>query len=260
MWNQTIFSSWLTPETARLLWHGIVLTVVLTLITSALALALGVAAGACRLSNNRFLRWIAAVHIEIHRNVPALVLIIFWAFAVPNLVSPPLRQPIFFDNAITEWLSSVTGLPLVYYVLAAILGLTLNTSAYLAELFRAGVGTIAQEHTEAARSLGASRRVVFWRILLPQGLAAAFPAIATRLIHNMKNTALAAFVSVPELFHSVLTAITRTFHAVQFLLLAAALYLALSALFSLGLGWVERRLHRRPAQPRPIAATQGSHV
>lgn len=233
---------WLSPETIQLLWQGLALTVALTVLTSSLSLLLGIIMGTLRLSGRRFWRWQAAIHVAIHRNVPALVLIIFWAFAFPNLFPLAERQALFFNNPVMETLSQLTGLSLPYYALAATLALSLNTSAYLAEQFRAGVQSIAQEHLDAARSLGASRRKLFWHIILPQGLRVAFPAISTRLIHNMKNTALAAFVSVPEFFHGTQTAISRTFRAFEFLLLAAAVYLALSFLFAAILRRIERQL------------------
>jgi len=138
---------------------------------------------------------------------------------------------------------------LPYYALAVTIAFTLNTSAYLAELFRAGVGTISQGVVEAARSLGASRTAVFWQILLTQGVRAAFPAISTRLIHNMKNTALAAFVAVPELFQVTQTAVTRSFRAVEFLLLAAIIYWLLSFTFAAFLQQVDRRLNHGYASP-----------
>ena len=235
---------WLTDETISLLWRGLTLTIALTLITSALSLALGIGIGTLRLSPRWFWRWLAAVHVDVHRNIPALVLIIFWAFALPNLFPSEMRQGLFFNNGLMTWLGGWTQLSLPYYALATALALTLNTSAYLAELFRAGVGTIAQEHLDAAQTLGASPGVIFTRILLPQGLRASFPAISTRLIHNMKNTALAAFVSVPEFFHGTQTAITRSFRALEFLLLAAAVYLALSFCLAGCLSWIEHRLER----------------
>lgn len=225
-----------------LLLHGLALTLALTVITSVLSLVVGIATGALRISASRLGRWLAALHVEVHRNVPALVLMVFWAFAVPNLFPVEMRRGLFFDNGLINWLESWTGLSLPYYTLAVILALTLNTSAYLAELFRAGVGAIPQQHVDAARTLGASRHTVFWRILLPEGVRTAFPAISTRLIHNMKNTALAAFVATPEFFHSVQTAITRTFLALEFLAVAAAVYLILAFAFSAFLRAVEHRL------------------
>lgn len=241
---------WLTTETTHLLLQGLILTVAMTVVTSLWALAVGVGVGTFRLSEQPGLRWLAAAHVDVHRNIPALVLIIFWAFALPNLFPTEMRQGIFFDNWLMERLREWSGLSVPYYALAAALALTLNTSAYLAELFRAGVGTIPQEHIDTARSLGASPWVVFTQILAPQGLRAAFPAISTRLIHNMKNTALAAFVSTPEFFHTTQMAITRSFRAVEFLLLAAVVYLSLSLAFASLLRWIEGHIERRPIPTR----------
>ena len=233
--------NWLTPDLLNLLLQGLLLTVALTAVTAALALALGVAAGTMRISGNRFAAVLAVLHVETHRNLPALVLMIIWAFALPNLFPSEMRRALFFDNAFLNWLSSWSGLSLPYYTLAAGVALVLNTSAYLAELFRAGVGAIPQQHVDAARTLGASRLKLFWTVLLPQGLRTAFPAISTRLIHHLKNTALAAFVATPEFFHSAQTAITRTFLALEFLMLAAIVYLLLAFAFSGLLRWVEKQ-------------------
>ncbi len=233
--------NWFTPDLFNLLMQGLLLTVALTAVTAALALILGVAAGTMRISGNRFAAGLAVLHVETHRNLPALVLMIIWAFALPNLFPSELRRSLFFDNAVLNWISGWSGLSLPYYTLAAGVALILNTSAYLAELFRAGVGAIPQQHVDAARTLGASRLKLFWRVLLPQGLRTAFPAISTRLIHHLKNTALAAFVATPEFFHSAQTAITRTFLALEFLMLAAIVYLLLAFAFSAVLRWVEKQ-------------------
>jgi len=233
---------WISPEIGRLLALGLLYTIALTVITSVSSFFVGILVGSMRVSGRPVLIWAAAVYVEIFRNIPALVLIIFFAFAVPNLFAMEYRQPLFFNNVLMNWAEGVSGLSLPYYGLAVITALTLNTSAYLAELFRTGMGTIPRQIVDAARSLGATRTAVYRQILLPQGIRAAFPAIATRLIHNMKNTALASVVAVPEFFHATQTAITRTFFALQFLLLAALIYLLLSASFAALLRQVERRL------------------
>ena len=242
---------WLSPELGRLLARGLLYTVALTAITSLLSLIAGILVGSLRISGRPLLSRAAAVYVEIFRNIPALVLIIFFAFAVPNLFAVELRQTLFFDNTVVNWAEILSGLLLPYYAMAVILALTLNTSAYLAELFRAGVGTIPRQIVDAARSLGATRKAVYRQILLPQGIRAAFPAIATRLIHNMKNTALASFVAVPEFFHSTQTSITRSFFALQFLLLAALIYLLMSATFAALLRQIERSLEPQHGKKAP---------
>ena len=233
-----------TAETIEMLAQGVGVTMLLTLVSSTLSLIIGLGVGTLRLADRPLLQRSAAIYVDVFRNIPALVLIIFIAFAVPNLVPLEIRQAIFFDNVLADWGQRLTGLSLPYYAFAAALGLTLNTSAYLAELFRAGVGTIPQGVLDSARSLGATAAVAFRRVLLPQGVRAAFPAISTRLIHNMKNTALAAFVAVPEFFQATQTAITRSFRALDFLLIASAVYLLLSFFFSAILRQIDRRLRQ----------------
>ena len=240
---------WLTPEIVHLLLSGLGVTIVLTIATSAGALVLGVGIGWLRLSALRLARSLAVIYVEVFRNVPALVAVIFWAYALPNAFDPGTRRALFFDNAWINGLGHLIGLSVPYYAVGAALGLTLNTSAYIAELFRAGVGTLAREHWEAARSLGASRSRAFLNLLLPHGLRAASPAIVTRLVHNMKNTALASLVAVPEFFKAVQTSITRSFHAVELLLLASVGYWLLSWSFA----WLLRRWLRVPGAGRGVA-------
>ena len=242
---------WLTPETVNLLLAGIALTVALTVVTSVTSFVIGIGVGTLRLSGNRLIRSVAGTFVEVFRNIPALIQIIFWAFAFPSLFPADVRAFLFFDNPPMTWLAMATGLSLPYYALAACLGLTLNTGAHLAELFRAGVGTLPRERIETARLLGAGTVALFRWILLPGGVRAAFPAITTRLIHNMKNTALASFVAVPEFFQTVQASITLSFRAVEFLTVAAVVYLVLSTVMAALLRRVDMGLHRRRAYGRP---------
>jgi ABC-type amino acid transport system permease subunit len=227
---------------------------------------MGVSFGSLRISERPYLRAIATLYVEIFRNIPALVLIIFFAFAVPNLFPIGERKSLFFDNGLVNWAGLISGLSLPYYALAVVAALTLNTGAYLAELYRAGVGTIPRQLIDAARSLGATKTTVYRQILLPQGIRAAFPAFSTRLIHNMKNTSLAAIVAVPEFFHATQAAVTRTYFALQFLLLAALIYLILSTIFATLLRHFEQRLEPLPERShnekiaRRLNTSQVSHV
>jgi His/Glu/Gln/Arg/opine family amino acid ABC transporter permease subunit len=225
----------------------------LTLLTSLLSLVVGIFIGSLRISGKRWATWPAALFVEIFRNTPALVQILFWAFALPNAWPLESRQVLFFNNGLIEALRDISGIAIPWYVIAAAIGLTLNTSAYIAELFRAGVRTVAQEHVQAAQSMGAPWGTIYRVILVPGGLRAAYPVITSRLIHNLKNTALASFVAVPELFNGIQTAINRTFMALEFLFLAALLYLALSLGFSWLLNRLEQLLYPKPKQQEAIS-------
>ncbi|MBE9523631.1 MAG: amino acid ABC transporter permease [Chloroflexi bacterium] len=240
-----VILNWLNEEYIRLLVNGLFLTIWLTGVTTLISLVLGVWIGTLKLTSYKVIRQLVTIYIEIHRNVPALVLIIFWAFAFPNIFPLEIRKVIFFNNSIINQISNWTGLSIPYYTLSVGLALTLNTSAYIAKLFLAGVGTIHQEHIDASRTLGAPKSILLRRIIIPQGLRVAFPTISTRLIHNMKNTALAAFVATPEFFHSVQSTISRSFRAVELLILAAVIYMGISFAFSSVLRWIERILNQQ---------------
>lgn len=235
---------WLTPGIANELLRGASLTIALSIVTAIAATIAGVVVGTARMSPRTPIRRLAGAYIEVFRNVPALIQIIFWAFAVPNLISPSTRKSLLFDNAVMDLARDLTGIPIPYYGFAGALALSLNTSAYIAELFRAGAGSIPANQLDSVRTLGATPFVVFRTLLLPEGLRAAFPALSTRLVHNMKNTALVSFVAVPELFHELQASIQSTFRATEFLILGAAIYLGLAAAMSAGLAQIDRQLHR----------------
>lgn len=233
---------WLTGELWNDLIAGALVTIGLTIVSSILALALGRWAALARLGSRPGRRRIARLYVEVFRNVPALILVIFFAFAVPNLVPVDLRKTLFFDNVLTDALSTVTGLILPWYAFAAMLALALNTGGHLAEILRSGIAAVPTSRLDASRSLGLDHDASLRNVVLPAAVRVAFPAISNRLVHNMKNTSLASFVAVPELFNAFQGAITRTFQASELLVLAALFYLVLSTAMTAGLDLVGRRL------------------
>lgn len=242
---------WLTGELAAELARGAALTIVLTIVTSLTSFLVGLVAAMARGAPQRRYRRAAAVFVETFRNIPALILIIFFAFAVPNLVGPDLRRTLFFANPLVDAARVVTTLTLPYYAFAAALALTLNTGAHLAEVIRPGLESVPQSRVDAARSLGATARRAALTVTVPDGLRVSFPAIVNRLVHNLKNTALVSFVAVPDLYQQIQAAITETFRATELLVAAALLYLLLSTGLEFGLRRAERLLWRG----RPIDRT-----
>ena len=176
----------LTPELQADVLAGLTITVALTVVTSITSLALGYWAALARSSNRPLRRRVAGVYVEIFRNVPALILVLFFAFAVPNIVPIEPRRTIFFQNPIVDALGDVTGVPIPYYLAAAALALTLNTGAHLAEVMRGGFNSVPASRVDAARSLGASQLGALRAVVAPIGVRIAFPAISNRLIHNLK--------------------------------------------------------------------------
>lgn len=252
------YPAWLTSEVVRLLISGARITLMLTAMTSLSAFGLGVVISWMRISDRKFLRWFARAYIEIFRNVPALVAIIFWAYAFPNAFGPEIRRSLFYDNWAMTQLAALTGMSIPYYALGASIGLSMNTSAYIAELLRSGMRSLPDENMEAARSLGASPAFAFRHILLPHGLRAAQPGLITRLVHNLKNTTLASLVTVPEIMFGIQAAINRTFFAAELLALGAVIFLLFSWLFTQLLALLLPSPMQ--ARQRPPRAPEPSHV
>ena len=206
----------ISPEYWNLIGQGVVLTLWLTLASALLSLALGTLVGVLRIAPLTLLRSLAASYTEFFRNIPLLTVLFFIYFGVPN-----------------------TGLRLDK-VTSAIWGLGLYTAAYVAEVIRAGLGTVSKGNVEAARSLGFNFVQTLRYIQLPQALRAAIPPLGTLLIALLKNTSLAGSIAVEELLFQSDFVANRTFNP-NILLIAGAVYLALTLPTGAVVNVVERR-------------------
>lgn len=237
------FLPWLTEDAQNRLEDGAKLTAIFALITAIAAMLLGILVNRLRLSPWLLWRGLARLYIETFRNIPALILILLFAYGLPNVFELEMRRELFFrseamlylrENS-TEILNRRLLIP--YYAIGAMVGITLNTSAYIAEILRAGAATIPQRQLESAHLLGTSTDGTYWRFVLPHSLRTTSPELITRLVHNLKNTTLASFVAVPEFYNAIFTIITLTFQAVDLILFAIICYLFFSAFFAFVL-WV----------------------
>ncbi|MGS4948239.1 amino acid ABC transporter permease [Meridianimarinicoccus sp. RP-17] len=160
------------------LYTGLVGTLRIFVICLISGLSLGLAVGLARYSVRRALRWPAAAFIEFFRNTPVLVQIFWFYFAFPILAP--------FDIA-----------PLT----AAALGITLNSAAFSAEIFRGGIQSIDPGQWEAGRAIGMRHRDIMRRIVLPQAIRRMLPALTNRGIEIFKMTTLASAIAYAELLH-----------------------------------------------------------
>jgi polar amino acid transport system permease protein len=163
----------------RLLVTGLFGTLQLAIVSLAVGLALGLVVGMARYSRNRFLCWPATGFVEVFRNTPVLVQIMWFFFAFP--VISPIE------------VSAYT---------AAALALSLNTSAFAAEIFRAGIQSITPGQWDAGRALGMTYTQQMRRVILPQAVKRMMPAFTNRVIELFKMTSLASAIAYPELLYS----------------------------------------------------------
>ncbi len=182
-----------------------------------LSLIVGLAAGLGRVSRNKVLYTISSIYVEIMRDIPLLVMLFFFYFALPEL-----------------------GLLLNQYLIG-IAVLALHTGGYIAEIFRAGIQNVTTEQRWSARALGLSRRQTLWRVVLPQIKGDVLPALVNQFIYTIKDTPMLAFIFIPELMYQTYNVQTDTWKVIEVYTIAALIY----EFFSFTLGWIATRVERR---------------
>ncbi|AWB07170.1 ABC transporter permease (plasmid) [Azospirillum humicireducens] len=168
----------LVVETFPILMRGFLVTLQLWLPSLAIGLAGGLVLALARLSRSRWLRGGSLVYIELFRDTPVLIQLIWFYYAFPILIGVQLSP-----------------------FTAALLGLALNTSAYGAEIFRGGIQSIARGQWEGAKALGMRHADVLRRIILPQVFKLMLPAFTNRAVEVAKMSSLASVLSVHELMY-----------------------------------------------------------
>ncbi|HEY9801482.1 MAG TPA: ABC transporter permease subunit [Leptolyngbyaceae cyanobacterium] len=194
----------------------------------------GVLAGVARLSDNWLVRNIALVYVEIFRNTPLLLQLLFWYFAV--FLSFPKA-----DNQISLWGViglSQNGIKLPWFTLspefsALLLGLTFYTGAFIAEIVRGGIASVSKGQWEAGRSLGLKPGLIMRLVILPQALRVIIPPLTSQYLNLTKNSSLAIAIGYPDIYFVASTTFNQTGRAVEVMLLLMLTYLSLSLTISL---------------------------
>jgi aspartate/glutamate/glutamine transport system permease protein len=202
-----------------LLWAGLLETLKLSVLSIVLSLALGTTIGVMRVAPAAPVAVFAEGYITYFRNTPLLIILFF---ALNGLPASPLQIRLsFFDTALA--------------------GLAVYTSAYVAEVVRAGLQALSRGQTEAARSLGMSWPLAMQYVLLPQTFAAIIPPLGSVFIALVKNTSLASTIAVPELLYQSQVLEARTFNP-NILLITGLMYVGLTIPAGLAVNYVESRL------------------
>jgi len=182
--------------------QGLGITVSLTATVIVLAGVLAIPIALARMSPSRLLRWPADLYVEFIRATPLILQLIYIYYVLP-----------------------AAGIRLSPYV-AAIIGLTLNYSAYMSEVYRSGIMAVPRSQSEAARSLGLRPAVTFFKIIFPQAFRIVLPALGNYLIALFKDTALASVVTVQELMFSGQIIAARNYQYFTVYTVTAILYFA----------------------------------
>jgi len=204
--------------------QGAVLTVLIAFGAAILGFILGTFTGIARLSKNSFIKFISGIYVTVIRGTPMLLQIIFIYVGVPQVYK------------------ELTGTPLLLNpIVAGIIGIGINSGAYVAEIVRAGIQSIDKGQVEAARSLGLSHKQSMRYIILPQALYRVIPAFGNELIVLLKDTSLISAIGAGELMNASRKLGARFYLYAEFLAGAAIIYLILTFIISRLVAYIERR-------------------
>ncbi|MEW9613354.1 amino acid ABC transporter permease [Shinella sp. S4-D37] len=203
-------------------WRGIIVTVELTVVSLALGLVIGLFVALARLSRNRLLQFAGKAFVEFFRNIPALIQLIWFFYAFPILIGAQLTP--FFS---------------------AVLGITLNTAAYCAEIYRSGIQSIGTGQWEGAKAIGMARRDIFRRIILPQVFDRMLPAFTNRAVEVAKVTSLASVLSVHELMYQGRLLSSTFYRPMEILTAVGLIYFVIIYPLSFSSMLLERHLARK---------------
>jgi polar amino acid transport system permease protein len=229
--------------TASSILSGVGITLMLTAVSMALGTVLGLVLAVMRMSPQTPIAGLARLYITFFRGTPVLVQLVFW-FNVAALY-PNLSIGIPFTNVSHALDMNALITPLT----AAIIGLTLNEAAYMAEIIRGGFASVSRGQFEAAESLGMRGFTKLRRVIIPQTMPAIIPATGNQVIGMLKETSLVSVLGVADLLQSAQSIYARTYQTIPLLVVASLWYLIMTLTLSVPQSMIERRFSRssRPA-------------
>jgi len=217
-----MFGELLAPRYLHWLFDGFLLTLGLSLLVCAVATGLGALLYLARTAPARWLSTPARLYVLVIRNTPLLVQLFFWYFGVTALL----------PEALVTWLNTPRSLALgpvsldwpSFEFIAGFWGLTLYTTAFIAEELRAGIDSVRQEQRAAGLALGMRPAQVWRHVILPQGLRTALGPLLGQYMNAVKNTSLTMAIGLADLSYASRQVETETFKTFQAFGFATLLY------------------------------------
>ena len=203
---------------------GFYATIALSLIAAVLSIILGLVVAIPGISDNKLLRAINRIYVEFIRAIPLLPML-FWVFYGLPVIFKSMGLNIQID---AFW--------------GAIITLAISDSAFTAEIFRAGIQSIARGQTEAAQTIGLSYFQTMRYVILPQALRQILPPLANQFIYIVKMSAFASVIGMQELTRRANEIVVTEYRPLEIYTLLIFEYLILVIVISFGVRWLERKL------------------
>ena len=228
--------------------HGAWMTVQITVICVFLGMILGTLLGMGRLASARYepaksflhfgVRWPIAVYVSFFRGTPLFVQIFLMHFAVLPIFIHPI-DGLLIDGALAREIRANYGA-----MLAGICAITLNSGAYMCEIFRAGIQSLDKGQMESARSLGMTYFQAMRKIILPQAFKRIIPPMGNEFIAMLKDSSLVSVIGFEELTRSGQLIIAETYGTLEIWTCVAILYLVMTLTISRFISWLEKRFRK----------------
>lgn len=239
-----VFGELLAPKYLQWLWQGFQMTIWLSLLVCVVSTLAGVLVCIARLEGNRVLSFVSRSYLSVFRNTPLLVQLFFWYFGAAA----------FLPDGAMEWLNTPKELSLFgaalpwpsFEFIAGFWGLTLFSSAFIAEEFRAGVQGVGAGQRLSGAALGFTRWQLWRWVIMPQAWCNAFSPLVGQYMNVVKNSSLTMAIGLAELSYASRQVETETFKTFQAFGIATLLYVLLVAVIEVVSLMVQR--HRRLRQ------------
>ena len=210
--------------------QGIEYTLLLAFVSVLLAVIPALLLALMRLSKNKLIHTLSGAYIAVFRSTPLLVQLSIIYFGLFGMISIP-RYSFFGFVDISRFIPGVVAL-------------ALNSSAYVAEIFRAGILAVDKGQTEAARSLGLNAWQTMRKVVLPQAIKNVLPALANEIITMVKESSICSMLGMAELMFGAKAVASSTYITLAPYTLAALIYFCINYPASKGIEAIERRMRR----------------
>ena len=218
------------PKYAVYFVQGVEYTILLAVVSVLLAIVPALILALMRLSKNRFIKGVSGAYIALFRSTPLLVQLSIIYYGLFYIIRIPSVKVLGFVN-ISSFIPGVVAL-------------ALNSSAYVAEIFRAGILAVDGGQMEAARSLGLSKWQSMKLVVLPQAVKNILPTLANELVTMVKESSICSALGMQELMWGAKTVASSTFISIGPYILAAVIYFCINFPASKAIEAVERRMRR----------------
>ena len=208
----------LIADNLPLLLQGALVTIKITAFSVAAGFIIGMLASITNLSSFKPLRWLVRIYVDVVRGTPMLVQIFLIYFALPQIIGQRIDP-----------------------FIAAVTACSLNSGAYMSEIFRAGIQSINKGQMEAGLSLGLSWAQTMRYIVMPQALKAIIPPLGNEFIAMLKDSSLVSVIGFEELMRRGQLIIAKTYASAEIWTAVAIIYLVMTQVISHFIAYLERK-------------------